>query len=208
MHLAGSLISTGDDNYNAHMFSGEISPVIYRKQPRFRVDNFDYGYRDIYYQGADRILFEIFQQKSDEWVYEKEHRITLRLEQADKCKIFNLDQMENDYVKSKLLNHACHSVEQIGEVGVDCFTLSEINDDCLRDVYSTCLADLSFDPRNLYLFKVNPAVISICIYGHNFPDSLLDTNKSLANSCGRFSEYKANIDNGSYFLNFTALNVT
>lgn len=31
-----------------------------------------------------RILFEIFQQKSDEWIYEKEHRVTLRLDQADK----------------------------------------------------------------------------------------------------------------------------
>ena len=47
-------------------FNGKLSPVMYRKQARYRVDNFDFDYSNISGEGADRILFEIFQQKSDE----------------------------------------------------------------------------------------------------------------------------------------------
>jgi hypothetical protein len=47
--------------------------------------------------------FEIFQQKSDEWIYEKEHRVTLRLDQADKVIVNDIHRLKNTFVLNKLL---------------------------------------------------------------------------------------------------------
>ena len=56
-------------------FDGVPKPVSYRKGLRYRNDKFDYDYSDIIAEGSDRILYEVFMQKSDEWIYEQEHRV-------------------------------------------------------------------------------------------------------------------------------------
>ncbi|WP_157673944.1 hypothetical protein [Cognaticolwellia beringensis] len=43
----------------------------YRKGLRYRNDKFDYDYSSIAVEGADKVLFEVFMQKSDEWIYEQ-----------------------------------------------------------------------------------------------------------------------------------------
>ena len=50
-------------------FDGIPKPVSYRKGLRYRNDKFDYDYSNIDAEGADRILYEVFMQKSDEWIY-------------------------------------------------------------------------------------------------------------------------------------------
>ena len=81
-----NLISPHDSSFfmDYCMYLGKCLPIKYRKQPLYKIDKFDRDYSNVCVEREDRILFEIFQQKSDEWIYEKEHRITLRLEQADK----------------------------------------------------------------------------------------------------------------------------
>ncbi len=84
------------------VFSGKCLPVKYRRQPRYRVDRYDFDYSEFFAQGCDRFLFEIFQQKSEEWIYEREHRITLRLEQADVVRIVDLEASRNGNLVSTI----------------------------------------------------------------------------------------------------------
>jgi hypothetical protein len=84
-------------------FDGIPRPVSYRKGLRYRNDKFDYDYSNISAEGADRILFEVFMQKSDEWIYEQEHRVILRLEQADRVIIENIKQVQNQSIRNNII---------------------------------------------------------------------------------------------------------
>lgn len=116
------------------MFRGECFPVMYRKQPRYRVDKFDFDYSNITAEGEDRILFEIFQQKSDEWIYEKEHRVTLRLDQADKIIVNNVQRLKNKHVLNKLLKLG--NEDKNGQFTV---YLDQVSDKVEREVYANNL---------------------------------------------------------------------
>ena len=86
-------------------FNGKPKPVSYRKGLRYRNDKFDFDYSNIDAEGADRLLYEVFMQKSDEWIYEQEHSVVLRLEQSDRVIVEDINQIENKNIK-KLITAA------------------------------------------------------------------------------------------------------
>ena len=59
-----------------------------------------------------RLLYEIFQQKSDEWIYEKEHRIILKLEQADRIVIDKEDIKKYEYKKEILFKKLIENIQK------------------------------------------------------------------------------------------------
>jgi hypothetical protein len=177
------------------MFSGECLPVMYRKQPRYRVDQFDFDYSNISVEGEDRILFEIFQQKSDEWIYEKEHRVTLRLDQADKVVVNDVHRLKNKHVLKKLLEIGSEDSEGRFTVYLD-----QIPDKIEREAYANDLLELSLDPRSLYLFKVG-AVKSI-IYGFNVSESMISSYQHYIDNYRHIEQWKASLNRDFYALNF------
>lgn len=192
------LLSTSLDGYGP--FDGVPVPVMYRKQPRYRVDKFDYDYSNISAEGADKILFEVFLQKSEEWIYEKEHRIVLRLEQADKAVIFDLDNVSNSHVKEQIVkaewcsyneDKMCHEI-----------TLMDIGEDTLRYVVAKELSSLSYNKDNIYLFKLKPNAISHCLLGLKCKQSYQDVMSNYTNSVGYFDVWQARQNNLSYTIDF------
>ncbi|USE38695.1 DUF2971 domain-containing protein [Endozoicomonas sp. SCSIO W0465] len=136
------------------LFRGDCYPVIYRKQPRYKVDMYDFDYSNISAEGCDRILFEIFQQKSDEWIYEKEHRITLRLEQADKVIVYDLEKISSKKALNDIIKSNFYEVEEIQDEVKHTIHLNKVLDSTSRELYASLLAELSENYRNLYLFKL------------------------------------------------------
>lgn len=191
--------STGFAGEEYALFTGKCLPVQYRKQPRYRVDRFDFDYSNISAEREDRLLFEIFQQKSDEWIYEKEHRITLRLEQADLVQVVDLEALNNAHLIANIKQCGVYSEEvRNGEVQ-STLELSKL-DSKWRSVYSAALAPLSVNPRNLYLFKLTPNAISSVILGCKAKPELIDPMPSFASSRGRFEVLRASLDESHYGL--------
>lgn len=188
------------------LFDGKPQPVMYRKQPRYRVDKFDFDYSNISVEGGERVLTEVFLQKSEEWIYEKEHRIVLRLEQADKVHIYDLDKLSNEHVKSKIINSSfCTYHEKDGFYEI---RLSEVDEYGERIAYSSLLAELSVNPKNVYLFKLKPNSITHCIFG---PRSVLeweDVNMPYVRSGGYFETWKAKMEPMSYSMSFDEITKT
>ncbi|EGQ8391309.1 TPA: DUF2971 domain-containing protein [Vibrio cholerae] len=183
------------------IFHGECLPVMYRKQPRYRVDRFDFDYSNISAEGEDRILFEIFQQKSDEWIYEKEHRVTLRLDQADKIVVTDVHRLKNKHVLSKLL--AIGSEDENGRFTV---YLDKISNEIVREAYANNLVELSYDPSSLYLFKVGH--VNSIIYGLNVSQSTIDSYQAdLQNYCN-IEQWKASLNHDFYTLEFSEIERT
>jgi len=177
------------------MFHGECFPVMYRKQPRYRVDKFDFDYSNIAAEGEDRILFEIFQQKSDEWIYEKEHRVTLRLDQADKIIVNNVQRLKNKHVLNRLLK-----LGNEDENGQFTIYLDQVSNKVEREGYANNLVQLSYDPSSLYLFKVD-SVTSI-IYGLNVSESMIEGYQKYIGNYGYMEQWKASLNKDFYSLNF------
>ncbi|WP_158137017.1 DUF2971 domain-containing protein [Vibrio metschnikovii] len=184
------------------MFDGECLPIMYRKQPRYRVDKFDFDYSNITAEGADRILFEIFQQKSDEWIYEKEHRVTLRLDQADKIVVNNVHRLKNKHILKKLLKIG--SEDNVGRFTI---YLDQLTEKLERETYANHLVELNHDPSSLYLFKVN--CVKSIIYGLNVSESMIDSyQKSLYNFRHHIEQWKTSLNRDFYTLEFTEIERT
>lgn len=177
------------------IFTGECLPVMYRKQPRYRVDKFDFDYSNITAEGEDRILFEIFQQKSDEWIYEKEHRITLRLDQADKIEVNDVHRLKNKHILKKLIKLGSEDSD-----GKYTIYLNQISDNIEREVYANTLVSLSYDPSSLYLFKVISA--KSIIYGLNVEKDVIRGYQQKFNVMHRMEQWKASLNKDFYTLQF------
>lgn len=122
-------------------FDGVPKPVFYRKGLRYRNDKFDYDYSNISAEGADRVLYEVFLQKSDEWIYEQEHRVILRLEQSDRVIIPDLNSISNENIKNRI-EISSYSVVN-SENGSCTVNLHEITDDAERTSVAMAMAKLS-----------------------------------------------------------------
>lgn len=184
------------------LFNGQCRPIMYRKQPRFRGDKFDYDYSNISAEGGDRILFEIFQQKSDEWIYEKEHRVTLKLTQADKVRVFDIDKIANKYLLSSIKKSPyVQFKERKGIISYDIY-LNQINDPFERYSFASALANLSCNPNNIYLFKISLTAKSI-YYGYR---SQLNFNTENYKCVSDKTEiYKTNLSEDYYTVAFNEL---
>ncbi len=209
----GSLVSTENltkENIFSQyaMFKGQCLPVKYRKQPLYKIDAFDRDYSNVCVEGGDRIIFEIFQQKSDEWIYEKEHRITLKLEHADKVTLdkVTLDNTKLLTTKSLLEEDMSKYIEQDKKDKSKWHIfLERIEDRCNRMVYGSLLANLAKDnPNILYLFKLSSSSICSVSYGHKG-----DMNNikyyTFPNQTGFFESFKTTTDKKNYTITFCPL---
>ena len=199
-HLHEPQLNTTSMFDGYEMFRGECLPVMYRKQPRYRVDQFDFDYSNITAEGEDRILFEIFQQKSDEWIYEKEHRVTLRLDQADKIVVNDVHRLKNKFVLNKLLELG---TEEDGKYTI---YLDQISDKVEREAYANNLIELSYDSSSLYLFKVG-AVKSI-VYGLNVSESTIESYQQYIQNYRHMEQWKASLNEDFYTLQFDEIERT
>lgn len=185
-----------------NFFDGRYMPVKYRKQLLYKIDNFDRDYSNIAGEGADRILYEIFQQKSDEWIYEKEHRIILKLEQADKV---ILDNSKGTYSNIDWMNKLkkrkyCTSNRKSKLISI---YLNKINDEVDRQVTGNMLADLAKNnPNNIYLFKLNTSSICSISYGHKTNEENI-YNYEYPNRTGRFDIFTTEIDKNNDIIKFS-----
>ncbi len=188
--------------FEHEIFDGIPKPVMYRKQPRYRIDRFDFDYTHIIADGADRILYEIFLQKSEEWMYEKEHRIILRLEQADKVKIFDIHTLGNEDIKNLIINSDWCTFTDKGFYEI---TLMDITDEAIRFAVAKALASLSANKNNVYLFKLKPNAISHCLLGLNSTLSYQDVMKKYVNSVGYYEVWKSTQNKENYTIEFKQL---
>lgn len=181
-------------------FDGIPKPVSYRKGLRYRNDKFDYDYSNIDAEGADRILYEVFMQKSDEWIYEQEHRVVLRLEQADRVIIENVQHIKNDAIRNRIISSSYSYTNPIDNSYV--INLYEIDDEAIRVSVAMQLAKLSRNPRSIYLMKLNPSCINNYLLGLNSSLDKINVQGKFASSVGYLDIWRAVKNSDYYSLEF------
>jgi len=138
-------------------YDGFFTPISYRKRPRYELDAFDSNLADSW-SFEDTLLHEIFERKSDEWLYEKEHRTVLKLNQADKV-IVPIDHIsqrkERELIAIGAYKHCSINLQK----KVIEFLLEDMDENIRKEV-ADYLTYFSKNPEALYMFKVNK--ISLC----------------------------------------------
>lgn len=190
--------SSWDEEYSP--FEGTPKPVSYRKGLRYINDKFDYDYSNISVEGADRILYEVFMQKSDEWIYEQEHRVVLRLEQSDRVVLQSFDLIPNELVRDRV-SSADWSLND-PDSGLAVINLMDIQDDVERVSVSMQLAKLSRDPKVVYLMKLSSSSINNCFFGLRSDLEKKDVIGRYASSTGYLDVWKARKNLDYYSLEF------
>jgi len=186
--------------FHDSFYTGVIEKVIYRKSYRYNNDRFDYDYSNISVEGPERILYEIFLGKSDEWIYEKEHRVILRLEQADRVLISHLNFIREKDDIDRYINTGIISCNEIA--GLNSINLYKINDDYERSYLAKELAFYSKDPTVIFQMKIRKNAIFQCILGIKSPYTLND----ILNDFGDYIDlYKAKLSSSHYQLDFDEL---
>jgi len=181
-------------------FNGIPKPVSYRKGLRYRNDKFDYDYSNISVEGADRILYEVFMQKSDEWIYEQEHRVVLRLEQADRVIVDNIDSISNENIKDKIGSSKFATLDS--KTGKCIVNLYQIKDESTRLAIAMELVKLSQNPHTIYLMRLKPSCINSCLFGLQSSLKKEDVQSGFATSVGYLDIWKAQKNNDYYSLEF------
>lgn len=192
--------------FNRTPFNGKCIPVKYRKQPIYKIDKFDRDYSHISAEGEDRLLHEIFQQKSDEWIYEKEHRIILKLEQADRIVIDKEDIKKYEYKKEILFKKLIENNIPIENDFIE-FTkdklyiyLDRIEDKSYRSIFASFFASLAKgNPNIVFLFKISTSRIFSIAYGHRNENI---KEYKIEDKYMYFEMLKTNIDKFNYTLGF------
>ncbi|CAK6714719.1 hypothetical protein HORM4_40070 [Vibrio harveyi] len=181
-------------------FDGIPKPVSYRKGLRYRNDKFDYDYSSISAEGADRVLYEVFMQKSDEWIYEQEHRVVLRLEQADRVVIENVNQIINERIRDLVTNSQYSYIEPKSKTcTINLFEISEVAE---RLAVAMELAKLSHNSKTIYLMRLNPSCINNCLLGLATSFTKADVQGRFACSVGYLDIWKAHKNIDYYSLEF------
>lgn len=181
-------------------FDGTPRPVSYRKGLRYRNDKFDYDYSNIAAEGADRILCEVFLQKSDEWIYEQEHRVILRLEQADRVILESIELIKNDNIRERIRSAKYASIDNnSGRVVIDLF---KVSDEAERIYCSMELTRLSRNPSVVYLMKLDSSSINNCLFGLKSVLEKKDVIGGHASSTGYLDVWKATKNMDYYSLEF------
>jgi hypothetical protein len=196
-------------------FKGDFSRVVYRKQPKFRNDRYDNDYSACYSSLLGQLIGEIFLQKSDEWIYEKEHRAIFHLSQSDKVVI--PQNKDSDPIVVKFLADvemifgrlslsdpsSFYSVSNTSEAQtVHVFDLYRIEDNLSRAMLAALLTRLSKNPEIIYMLKLGKGVVSELVQG-------LKHNCAISAKCQHsdvfvrhFSLIQAELDPMNYSLAF------
>ncbi|MBX8607357.1 DUF2971 domain-containing protein [Pseudomonas cichorii] len=181
-------------------FDGTPTPVFYRKGLRYRNDKFDYDYSNISAEGADRVLYEVFLQKSDEWIYEQEHRVILRLEQADRVIVPDISSIGNLHIQNRIKSS---SYSTFNADSRSCaVNLFDVADDAERMAVAVELAKLSKNPKTIYLMKLSSGSINNCLIGLNSNFTKADIQGAHASSIGYLNIWKATRNMEYYSLEF------
>lgn len=188
------------------VFDGKCKSVKYRKQPIYRIDKFDRDYSHIFSQGEDRFVYEIFEQKSDEWIYEKEHRIVLKLEQAHRVVIDIKDIEKYKYKEIYFFKNLLENTSVINNDFIEFIDdklyiyLEKIEDKDYRNDFGYLFASLAKEnPNIVFLFKISTSCIYSIAYGHK------NTNVKkydIKDKYRFFEMFKTNIDKSNYTLRF------
>lgn len=184
-------------------FDGTPTPVLYRKGLRYRNDKFDYDYSNISAEGADRILYEVFLQKSDEWIYEQEHRVILRLEQADRVTTPDISSIGNLSMQNRIKNASYSTLNTESRSWT--VNLFEIADDAERTAVAMALAKLSKNPDTVYLMKLSSSSINNCLIGLNSKLTKAEIQGKHACSTGYLDIWKATRNMDYYSIEFEAI---
>lgn len=181
-------------------FDGVPKPVSYRKGLRYRNDKFDYDYSNISAEGADRVLYEVFLQKSDEWIYEQEHRVVLRLEQSDRVIIPDLKSVGNERIKNRI---EAASYSKINSDDGSCIVnLFEVADDAERTAVAMELAKLSRNQKVIYQMKLSSSAINNCLIGLNSNITKAEVQGRHACATGYLDIWKATKNMDYYSIEF------
>ncbi len=181
-------------------FNGKPKPVSYRKGLRYRNDKFDFDYSNIDAEGADRLLYEVFMQKSDEWIYEQEHRVILRLEQSDRVIIPDLESVANRRIKNMIEVASYSTINP--ENGSCVVNLLEVSDDAERTAVAMELAKLSRNPQVIYQIKLSSSAINNCLIGLNSNITKAEVQGRHACSTGYLDIWKATKNMDYYSIEF------
>lgn len=144
-------------------FDGNFYPVAYRKQQRYKNDILECAAGD----GVDNeriFIQEVFQVKSDEWMYEKEHRAILPLAGADKI-VIPIELLENfkSWFSEELDNNFCDINSDQKSIE---FHMTKMEPEKRKDV-GEFFSYNSKDPRVLFLFKVSKLCLNSITFGCN-----------------------------------------
>ena len=194
---ADSLLNTS--LFDSSPFDGKPKPVSYRKGLRYKNDKFDYDYSNISAESADRILYEVFMQKSDEWIYEQEHRVVLRLEQSDRVIIPDLELIGNVRTREIIASTGCGVELTGGRYQID---LYKIQEDAIRVSIAIELTKLSKDPRATYLMRLDSSAINNCLIGLKSTVTKEQICAGHAMRTGYLDVWKANKNSDYYSLEF------
>lgn len=181
------------------LFDGIAKPVAYRKGLRYRNDKFDYDYSNISVEGAGRILYEVFMQKSDEWIYEQEYRVVLRLEQADRVIVSNIEAIDSIKIFNRFRSNPNFSITPNGEYVID---LWKFEDEIERIILANALVELSVDRSTIFLMKLSSSSINNCLIGLNSSLSMSDIVGGFASETGYLDVWKAKRNLDYYSLDF------
>ena len=194
-------------------YDGKCHAIIYRKQQMYKIDMFDRDYSNISVEGEDRLLFEIFLQKSDEWIYEKEHRIILKLSQADKVILDDFDKYKDIPFIDNMLNNDILEKPKIEfesckkDNGDECkklhIFLEDIESEEDRSVYGNLLASLAEDNSEIvYLFKIDSSSICSLTYGTKSSKEIRNNKYLYPKQTGHFERYNTRLNKKNYTLKF------
>ncbi len=151
-------------------------------------------------KGADRVLYEVFLQKSDEWIYEQEHRVVLRLEQSDRVIIPDIESIGDGRIKNKI-EVASYSTRN-PENGSYVINLFEVSDEAERTVLARGLAKLSRNPQVIYQMKLSSSAINNCLIGLNSNITKTEVQGRHACSTGALNIWKAKKNIDYYSIEF------
>lgn len=195
-----------ENSWGKSVFDGKCKAVKYRKQPIYKIDKFDRDYTHIFSQGEDRFVYEIFEQKSEEWIYEKEHRIVLKLEQAHRVVIDINDIEKYKYKEIYVFKNLLENTSVINNDFIEFIDnklyiyLEKIEDKNYRNDFGHLFASLAKEnPNIVFLFKISTRNIFSIAYGHRNSN----IKKYEFKDKHRFFEmFKTNIDKSNYTLGF------
>lgn len=194
-----NLFDLDEPPYSLSPFKGYFFPVKYRKQFIYRNDS----YQSDYYSYSDySYLIEIFQRKSDEWIYEKEHRAILQLKQADKVIIDDADfkSKKKGQSKRRFLDSFRKNNAYVFEDKKHKFFLEKIERK-ERKILSELLLQFSVFPNSLYLFKINEDSFESVIFGFK---SKCDVGDFVSNNSKKYDLefWKSELNSNYYMLDF------